>query len=84
MGLADELSPLTLKEFIYRESDVFGDLSEQYRGYVPTPMEGYRRAASIWMAELLMGTPLANFLETKSLKHSSDLFRLEDRHFGHG
>jgi len=28
MGFADELSPQPLKEFIYRESDVFGDLSE--------------------------------------------------------
>lgn len=84
MGLADDPSPEPLKEFIYRESDVFGYLSEQDWGYVPTSMEGYRRAASIGMAELLMGTPLSNLLETKSLKHSNDLFWLEDRRFGHG
>jgi len=84
MGFADEPSPQALKEFIYRESDVFGDLSEQDRGYVPTAMEGYRRAASIGVAELFMGTPLSNFLETKSLENSNDFFRLEDRRFGHG
>jgi hypothetical protein len=73
-----------LKEFFDREADVFGYLSEQDRGYISSAVKGDRRAASIGMAELLMGAPLSGFLETKSLKHTSDLFWFQDRHFGHG
>lgn len=59
-------------------------LSEQYRGYIPSTVEGDRRAASIRMAELLVGTPLSGFLEAKSFEHADDLFWLEDRGFCHG
>jgi len=65
--LSAEPSPQALKEFLDCESNIFCYLSEKYRGYIPTAMERYRRAASIGMAELLMGTPLSGFLKTKSL-----------------
>lgn len=83
-GPVDGLSSQASKEFINRESYIFGYLSEQDRRYVPAPVERYRRATSIGMAELLMGAPLSGFLETKPLEHTNDLFWFEDRRFGHG
>ena len=46
-GLAAGPSSEALKEFIDREADVFGYLSEQDRGYIWSAVKWDRRAASI-------------------------------------
>jgi len=73
-----------LKEFFDREAYIFGYLSEKYRGYVPSTVKGYRRGASIGMSELLVGTPLSDFLESKSFEHAYDLSWLKNWNLYHG
>jgi hypothetical protein len=73
-----------LEEFFDREFDVFGYLSQKYRGDISPTVEGHCRAASIGMAELFVGSSLSEFVEAKSLEHTDDFSWLQDRDFHHG
>ena len=55
-----------LEQLIKREADVFGDLTEQDWGNVATLMKRHRGAAASGIAELFVGTALANFGEAES------------------
>jgi hypothetical protein len=73
----------TFKNIIDRQVDVLGDLAEQYRGDVSASVERHGCAASIRMAELLVGASLPDFLETQSFEYSDDFLGFEDRNSAH-
>ena len=72
-----------LEEIIKREPDVFGDLTEQDRGDVPTLMKRNRCAVPRSIAELFVRSALANFGETKLDEDSNDFIGLEDGSLAH-
>ena len=73
-----------LEQLIKREADVFGDLTEQDWGNVSTLMKRHRGAAAGGIAELFVGTALANFGEAESEKNGYDFIGFEDGNIAHG
>ncbi len=51
-------------EFFCGETDIFGDLSNEDRRYLPPAVIRNRRAATIRMAKLFMRAALADFRES--------------------
>jgi hypothetical protein len=52
------------QELFDRHVDIGSDLAQERRRNIAPLVKRNSRAATIWMAELLMGTPLPNFLES--------------------
>ena len=68
-----------LKTFLGAHADVFGDLPQQRRGDVPTLVDWQRGAPAASIAELLMGSPLANQLKAQLPEDFRHFPRLENR-----
>ena len=64
-------------------ADVLGYLTEENRGDVSTWVEWNCGGPAVGMPKLLVGTTLADFDETQSLKNSYNLTRLENRESSH-
>jgi hypothetical protein len=72
-----------LEQFIKREADIFGNLTEQDRGDVSTLMKRHRCTATSGITELLVRTALANFGEAEFDKNGYDFIGFEDRNIAH-
>ena len=72
-----------LQEFLNREPDVFGYLLQQDGRNVSAGMERDCRSPTVGMTKLLVGTPLPDFDETKTLEDGDNFFRLEYRQGTH-
>jgi hypothetical protein len=67
-----------LDQFIRRDSDVLGDLTEQDRGNIATLMKWNRRTATSGIAKLLVRSALADFDETELHENGNNLTGLAD------
>jgi len=65
------------------QADVSGNLSQQNRRNIPAFVKCHRCAAPIRVAELLVGTPLANLNESNALKQANYFFGFEDGNVPH-
>jgi hypothetical protein len=65
MSERSETSLFLPQEFLDSQTDVFGDLAEENRGYISAFMERHGGIAAIRMAEVLVGTTLPDFREAK-------------------
>lgn len=72
-----------LEQFIKRNADVFGDLTEQDWGDVSALMKRNRRTAACRIAKLFMRSALADFGETEFYEDGDDLIRFENGNVAH-
>jgi hypothetical protein len=68
-GALIPFSGLMRQEFLYRQTDVFGDLAEQNRGDIADAMKGDGCAAAIRMAVLSVGPALTHLLKPERFKN---------------
>ena len=67
------------EELLHRHADVFGDLAQQRRSDVASFMRRDSRATALGIAELLVGTALANDLKPQLVEDVCHLSRLKNR-----
>lgn len=67
-----------LDEVLRSPSDVPGDLAEQYRGQIPSPMVRHRGPSSIGVPELTVRSTRANLDRTKCFEDRNHLARFEN------
>lgn len=69
---------LPAEELVSCQADIRGDLAKQNGREISSLVDRHRGHAAIWMSELLVRTPLADFFEAVLLEQANDLSRLED------
>jgi hypothetical protein len=67
-----------------RQSNVAGNLSQQYRRNVSPLVKGHRRSTSVSMAELLVSAALPDFDEPQGFQARHHFLRLQHWQLGHG
>jgi len=71
------------EELIHGQINVFDDLAKQDRRDVVAGMERNRRATSVRMAKLLVGSALSHFLKAQVFQYPDDLARFKYRNITH-
>lgn len=71
------------EEFVHGQINVFDDLAKQDRRDVVAGMERNRRATSVRMAILLVGSALSHFLKSQVFQYPDDLARFKHRNITH-
>ncbi len=72
-----------LEQLIEREADIFGYLTEQDWGDIPTLMKWNRCATACGITELFVRSALADFGETEFDQDGDDFMGLEDGNVAH-